>query len=642
MPLQTRLRNYLIVLAYDAALVACSYAISLLLRLGENFTINNASLWPGMALLTGCYVGCSLLFGIYQQVWRYISIQDLLNLAKASIFSIFWFLPLLFIYNRLEEMPRSLPFINLLVMMALLGGVRLLVRLRRDDHTMQNLTSIPEKQKISVLLVGVNTLSESFLRDTVGNRYSQYRVVGLLDNDFNKIGRNIRGVLVYNRVRDVEEVLSKFQEQSIPLQKIIITPDTVSGKEISALLSVAEKHGLTVASLPRLTDFKQTRSSTIPLKKIDVEDLLGRPQKTLDKESMGRLVQGRKVLITGAGGTIGGELARQIAEFSPSHITLYEQSEHHLYLIDMELRERHPQLAINAVIGDVRSTPHVEHTIRTHAPHIVFHAAALKHVPMSELNVCEAVSTNILGTRNVADACIAAHIPQMVLISTDKAVNPTNVMGATKRFAELYIQSIAQQKHTTLFSVIRFGNVLGSTGSVVPLFQRQLQQGGPLTITHPDVTRYFMTVREAVELVVLAAALSHQDHEKQPQGHIYVLDMGQPVKITELAEQMIRLAGLKSHDVKLEFTGLRPGEKLHEELFYPHEHLLPTVYDGILLARTDIPSRTHVEQALEQLAISVTALDAKNTFHQLQEALPEFVPTVSEAHENATTTPLAA
>lgn len=626
MPLQTRLRNYLQVLLYDAALVALSYVVSLLLRLGDHFSFNNHSLVPGALIVTLTYVMFALVFRVYQQVWRYISIQDLLTIAKTCTLSLLCMLPLLFWVNRLEDMPRSLPLINWLVMVALLAGMRLLVRLRRNEDTMQNLTSIPEKQKISVLLVGVNTLSESFLRDTVGNRYAQYRVVGMLDNDLQKIGRNIRGVPVYHRVREVQEVLEKLQAQDIPLQKIIITPDTISGKDVSFLLQIAENHGLTVALLPRLTDFRQTKTSKLELKKIDVEDLLGRPQKTLNLQSMDTLIRGKRVFITGAGGTIGSELARQIASYAPAALTLYEQSEHHLYLIDMELRTQHAALTIHPVVGDVRNSTHVRHHLQHATPDIVFHAAALKHVPMSELNVCEAIATNIFGTQNVADACRELGIGQMVQISTDKAVSPTNVMGATKRFAEHYIQTLNQKPDCkTLFTVLRFGNVLGSTGSVVPLFQKQLQQGGPLTVTHPDITRYFMTVREAVELVLQAAALAHEND--QPQGHMFVLDMGQPVKIVELAEQMIRLAGLRPHeDIQISYTGMRPGEKLHEELFYPHEHLLPTVYEGILLARTEIPAQTTIAKALDVLHENVATLDDALAHTALQTAVPDFIP----------------
>src|SRR5262249_24182146 len=319
---------------------------------------------------------------------------------------------------------------------------------------------------------------------------------------------------------------------------------------------------------------------------VAIEDLLGRPQAVLDRESMRRLIEGRRVLVTGAGGTIGAELVRQVAALGPPRLTLFDSSESQLYSIDREILEAHPDLPREALIGDVRDAARVDEAIATARPELVFHAAALKHVPIVEAHPIEGVLTNTIGTRNVAEACRANRVGAMVLISTDKAVNPGNVMGATKRVAEMICQALdlAEAAHPsgTRYVTVRFGNVLGSTGSVVPLFQHQLTRGGPLTVTHPEITRFFMTVREAVELVLQAAALAQ---EEEARGRIFVLDMGEPVRIVDLARQMIRLAGLKpDQDVRIEFIGLRPGEKLHEELFYGDEALAPTRIPSIRLA----------------------------------------------------------
>src|SRR6185437_793953 len=345
-------------------------------------------------------------------------------------------------------------------------------------------------------------------------------------------------------------------------------------------LDIADELSIPLARLPRITEFKATVAEETPaIEPIAIEDLLGRPQTVLDRPGMRALIAGRRVLVTGAGGTIGSELARQIAGYEPARITLLDSSEYALYTIDRELQERHGALPRLALIGDVRDRRRIDEVMAAERPELVFHAAALKHVPMVEANPSEGVLTNVIGTRNVAEACRLHGVRAMVMISTDKAVNPANVMGASKRLAESICQALDVQESRkpggTRFVTVRFGNVLGSTGSVVPLFQRQLAAGGPLTVTHPEIQRFFMTVREAVELVLQASALAMKGGEER--GKIFVLDMGEPVKIVDLARQMIRLAGKRpDRDVKIEFVGLRPGEKLHEELFHEQEPLVPT------------------------------------------------------------------
>jgi len=358
---------------------------------------------------------------------------------------------------------------------------------------------------------------------------------------------------------------------------------------------------------------------------VAIEDLLGRPQAVLDRESMRRLIEGRRVLVTGAGGTIGSELVRQVAALGPRRLTLFDSSEYQLYSIDREILEAHPDLPREAIIGDVRDAALIGETIREARPELVFHAAALKHVPIVEAHPIEGVLTNTLGTRNVGEACRAHGVATMVLISTDKAVNPGNVMGATKRAAEMICQALdlaeAQPAGGTRFVTVRFGNVLGSTGSVVPLLQSQLARGGPLTVTDREITRYFMTVREAVELVLQAAALAQEDAVR---GRIFVLDMGEPVKIVDLARQMIRLAGLKAdEDVRIEFIGLRPGEKLHEELFYADEALAPTRIPSIRLASARGLDATALAPLLDALGEAARSRRTERMLEVLARLVPE-------------------
>jgi len=361
-----------------------------------------------------------------------------------------------------------------------------------------------------------------------------------------------------------------------------------------------------------------------------LEDLLGRPQAVLDRDGMARLIRGRRVLVTGAGGTIGAELARQIAAFSPSRIVLVDNSEFALYGIEMELRERFPVLTIVPLLRDVRERAEVDEFLGAETPEIVFHAAALKHLPMVEANPIEGVLTNVIGSRNVAEAARAFGASLVVMISTDKAVNPTSVMGASKRIAESYCQALDLHEarwrtplaNGTRYVTVRFGNVLGSTGSVVPLFQRQLASGGPLTVTDPEVSRFFMTVREAVELVLQASALSPDGDAR---GKIFVLDMGEPVKIIDLAHQMIRLAGLRpDHDIAIEFIGLRPGEKLHEELFHPAEPLIPTASPAIRLAAPRTSDYAMLARSIDELEEVARARREERVLQLLERLVPEY------------------
>ena len=370
------------------------------------------------------------------------------------------------------------------------------------------------------------------------------------------------------------------------------------------------------------------------LQPVVIEDLLDRAQLPLDREGMARLIQGRRVLVTGAGGTIGGELSRQVAALGPAELTLLDHGEFALYEIDLELRERHPEVRRRAVLADIRDEARIRRLVEEIRPELVFHAAALKHVPMVENDPLEGLLTNALGTRIVADAARAAGCRAMVFISTDKAVNPTSVMGASKRLAEMYCQALDMTARSAepggmRCVTVRFGNVLGSTGSVVPLFRRQLERGGPLTVTHPDMRRYFMTVREAVGLVLQASVIGAEDREDQPpelrEGGIFVLDMGQPVIIVDLARRMIRLAGLRPEiDVEIRFTGLRPGEKLYEELFHGQEPPRPTRFEGLLVATPRTADPALVGRAIDEIAAACRGGNPRAALTQLGRLVPEF------------------
>jgi len=612
--------------AHDIVMAALAFALSMYLRVGDLVL-----LYPSEVLVHGTLtftVIAAVVFrvmGLYRGVWRYASLGDLMAITRATTLVILVFLAVMFMWTRLDGLPRSLPFINWFVLMALLGGPRFLYRLyrdrridfRRDDRGLG---------RIPVLLVGSGDGAELFIRAVSRQRDGAYRVVGIVAERDSRVGRVIHGIEVAGTTDELAAVVERLAAQGRRPQRLVLTDEHMDGARVRELLDEAHALGMTLARIPSLTDFKAGVEDEVEIKPIAVEDLLGRPQMPLDRDAMGGLIAGRRVLVTGAGGSIGSELVRQVCGFGPAGVTLLDSSEYQLYQIDLEIAERYPDLARRAVIADVRDRRRLDALFAETAPELVFHAAALKHVPLVELNPFEGVMTNVVGTANVAEACRAAGVAVMVLISSDKAVNPTNIMGATKRIAEQVCQALDLGRGAaggTRFVTVRFGNVLGSTGSVVPLFQRQLAAGGPLTITHPEMTRYFMTVGEAVELVLEASALGAASAEHA--GRIFVLEMGQPVKILDLARQMIRLAGLKPDvDVRIEVVGLRPGEKLYEELFHAGEALVPTAYAGVMAAAPRAADADEIRRAVAALSEACARSDAETMNAIVRALVPEY------------------
>ncbi len=607
-------------------MAAFSFPLALYLRTGDwMIYLARDYLWQGTILFAGVAAIVFLFSGLYRGIWRYASTDDLVAITKAVTLTVLLFLPVLFVLTRMEQVPRSLPIINWFVLAALLGGPRFLYRVVKDKR-LDNVLVPSGTPRIPVLLIGAGDATELFLRDQRRDRSSPYVVLGILDEKGNRTGMRIHGVEVFGSLDDMEALLTSGTLSERP-QKLILSKSDPTPELIRQVTGLAEKHGLSISRLPRLSELKQgTDESHTEIRPIAIEDLLGRPQQKLDLNSMRGLIAGKRVLVTGAGGSIGSELARQSAGFNPAELALFDASEYLLYQIDMNLTESHPDLPKRPYLGDIRDRTRIAEVMSEFKPELVLHAAALKHVPMVEHNPVEGVLTNTVGSRIVADACRAAGVGCMVQISTDKAVNPTNVMGATKRLAEAYIQAldpVSRASGSTRFVSVRFGNVLGSTGSVVPLFTRQLATGGPLTVTHPEITRYFMTVREAVELVLQASAVGIEDSEAS--GRIFVLDMGTPVKVLDLARQMIHLAGLTpDKDIKIEFTGLRPGEKLYEELLHEEEDVLPSRAPGTTLAAPRAAALPDMETALTALETVARNREAAQVLEQLARLVPEF------------------
>ncbi|MGE5548207.1 MAG: polysaccharide biosynthesis protein [Solirubrobacterales bacterium] len=605
---------------HDLVMAAASLVLSLYLRVGDDITSYGGMLSVGVLVFTLVAAAVFRIAGMYRGVWRYASVNDLMAITRAVTLTILLFLPVMFLWNRLDSMPRSLPLINWFVLMTLVGGPRFVYRLFKDRR-LEAKASAADK-RVPVLLVGCDDDAELFIRATQRNPLAQYRAVAMISDKANRVGRNIHGVSVIGTTDRLPDLLKGLAERGDRPQKLVIADDRLAGDAVRELLDQADRLGLPLSRAPKVTDFKTVGEDTVSVRPIALEDLLGRPQAVLDQDGMRQLIRGKRVLVTGAGGSIGSELVRQIAGFGPDELVLVDNCEYALYRIDLEMAETKPDLRRTALLGDVRDRQSLDTIFAAHRPQLVFHAAALKHVPIVEANPVEGVLTNVVGSRNVADACVAFGVSAMVMISTDKAVNPTNVMGTTKRVAEMYCQSLDLEQLGTRFVTVRFGNVLGSTGSVVPLFQRQLERGGPLTVTHPEIERFFMTIREAVELVLQASTLGVSHHD---QGKIYVLDMGKPVKIVDLARQMIRLAGLRpDKDVEIVFTGLRPGEKLYEEVFHGAEETEPTDRDGILLASPRSVDIKELAASLHDLTAASRQRDCGQVRRLLQGLVPEF------------------
>jgi FlaA1/EpsC-like NDP-sugar epimerase len=570
-------------------------------------------------------------FGLATQYWRFAGLGDMRAIAGSAVLGAGLY-ALLFLAAGLALPSVSFPAIHALALAILLAAPRLAYRLWRDRRDGRGGGDVGDA--VPILLVGDGEGADLFLRALGRGRGALYRVLGLLAPSARQTGRRIQGQPILGTIAETEQILEKLAAAETPPRFLVVTTD-LPGETLGHLLECADRAGVSVRRAPdptRLAAASTARAQAgLDLRPIAIEDILNRKQVPLDRDGMARLIAGRRVLITGAGGSIGAELSRQVAGFGPAEIALLDNGEYALWQIDLELATAHPTLARSTLIADIRDAARLRAVCERFRPDLVFHAAALKHVPMVEANPLEGLLSNAVGTRNVADAARAAGATVMVQISTDKAVNPTSVMGAAKRLAEMYCQALdlaGREKAGGLRCItVRFGNVLGSTGSVVPLFQRQLAAGGPLTVTHPDMRRYFMTVREAVGLVLQAAVVGTTAPElsEAALGGIFVLDMGEPVKIVDLARQMIRLAGLRPEtDIAIRFTGLRAGEKLFEEMFHGQEPPKPTRYPGLLMAAPRTADLAIISRALDELAGACSRGQEGQALALLARLVPEF------------------
>ncbi len=546
-------------------------------------------------------------FRLYRSLWRFASLPDLIQIAKAILVGSACIICAGFLYDRLQSIPRSVPFIYSALLPILIGTPRLIYRAWKD----QVATMLTGKR---TLIVGAGRAGERLVRELLKAHNPEYRPVVLVDDDPKKKGREIRGIRVAGGCQKIPKLVAKYR-----IDVILIAIPSATDRQMRRIVEYCEQAEVPLLTLPSLKESLFYRSVGIGLREVSIEDLLGRKPAQLDWHAIHTHLCHKTVMVTGAGGSIGAELCRQLALLPIERLILFELCEYNLFRIEHDLRRSFPKLSIVPILANITDPTSVRQAMETHRPQIVFHAAAYKHVPLLETQIREAVHNNCLGTRIVAEAAIEAGVEEFVLISTDKAVNPCNVMGATKRAAEMICQSL-DRVGTTRFITVRFGNVLDSAGSVVPLFREQIRQGGPITVTHPEISRYFMTIPEACQLIMQAAAIGKG-------GEIFVLDMGEPIKIRYLAEQMIRLSGKRPGiDIEIRYTGLRPGEKLSEELFYADENLVPTCHRKLLLAYSRPCDPRIIAKLLDQLSKACQAYDEEQLLLLLRTLVPEYRP----------------
>jgi len=608
---------YMLALA-DCCIFALSLISAYFLRLSFSLSLSD---WARILYILPWIILVKFItfnvFDVYRGMWRYFSFPDAVRLLKAAMLASLIIITALLLMTQFKGYPRSVFLADAIFTFFFCGILRASIRLlyQQGPPGFGSHTNAAARKPTRVLIIGAGDAAENIIREVQGNTSARYTVAACLDDDPAKRHRSLHGIPVDGPVDELENLVEKYRAK-----EVLIAIPSASGERMREIVGVCEQWGGAFKTLPSMTALISGQVSVRDLREVQYEDLLGRPPVKLDENRIIHYLQGKDVAITGAGGSIGAELCRQVLRFKPGSITLIESSELNLYHIENELRQMAPSIAIHAVLGRVQDGALIEQVFQRRRPQVVFHAAACKHVPMVELNPWEAVYTNILGSHTVMRAAIKVGTERFVQISSDKAVRPTNVMGASKRAAEILLQ--AEASGQTRCMAVRFGNVVGSSGSVVPLFQEQIRKGGPVTVTDPDMTRYFMTIPEACQLVLQAGTLGEG-------GEIFVLEMGTPVKIDTMARDLIRLSGKEpDRDIAIIYTGLRPGEKLYEELITHGEGIVPTAHEKILVLRRNAPPLpgTNREDWLQSLVQCADHQDGESIKQILQQWISEYRP----------------
>jgi FlaA1/EpsC-like NDP-sugar epimerase len=580
----------LLAFAHDVVAAAAAWVIAFWLR----FNLDVPQPYEAMMLESLLWVvplqgAIFWLFGLYRGIWRYASVPDLKRIVSAVVVAALA-LPALFLMLQVA-VPRSVLIFDPILLVMLMGGSRLAYRVWKE----QGLGALTASAREPVVILGADETAVTLLKEL--ERSPQWRAAAVFDDNDARIGRQIQGVRILGKLGDLPAICAR-----LGIQHAIISMPAASHSARRRAVKICTEAGLRVMTVPSYDDLVSGKVTVSQIRHVELDDLLGRDPVVLDTAGLKEWIHDRVVMVTGAGGSIGSELCRQLARFDPRAIVLFELSEFALYTIEQEFRRLHASIPLICAIGDVKHRPRVEEVMRAHHPSVVFHAAAYKHVPLMESeNAWQAVLNNVAGTHVVAEAAMLGGVEKFVLISTDKAINPTSVMGASKRLAEMVCQAL-QKPAGTRFVMVRFGNVLGSTGSVIPKFREQIAAGGPVTVTHPEITRYFMSIPESAQLVLQAGLMGNG-------GEIFVLDMGEPVLIADLARDLIRLSGFSEDEIRIAYTGLRPGEKLFEELLAADEGSLPTPHPKLRIAQARRENEAWLSQLLDWLRQPATSDD---------------------------------
>ena len=605
-------------LIVDAALVAVSYIGAYLLRYeGTLPTYEWQMLLHVLPFLLAIKLICFAFFGLYRGMWRYTSLEDMKNVIKGTAAaSLIFMLAVLFLYH-FQGFSRAALIIDWLLSVLFIGGARVAVRLLLTNNIssfwmMAPKVSSKRPSDRRLIIIGAGAAGEKAAREILENPGLKLQPIGFLDDDIQKQGKAIHGILVLGEVEDITRLREDFDE-------ILIAIPSAKGEQMRRIVKYCEETGKRFRTMPSISELIDGKTYLKAIREVRIEDLLGREEVYLEKELLRSSYENKKILVTGAGGSIGSELVRQICRYHPRSLALLDFSEFNLFQVERMCWEDFPDVVVNSYLTDIRDKEALQRMFDDYMPEVVFHAAAYKHVPLQETHPRETIYNNVLGTRNLVEAAIGATVDRFVLVSTDKAVRPTNVMGAAKRVAEMYLQ-YRNGSSKTHFMAVRFGNVLGSSGSVVPIFQQQIAQGGPVTVTHPDVRRFFMSIPEAAQLILQAGAMGEG-------GEIFILDMGKAVRIADLARDLIQLHGYEPEkDIAVTYVGLRPGEKLYEELITVGEGIEDTTHKKIKVIRRPQDDDIPLDESIDQLIAVADTYEADAIKKKLRDIIPEYMP----------------
>jgi len=626
MKLKYLYKNFFIVLGIDCFLLTGSLFAAYMMRfefsIPDYFFTNFLKVLPFVLFMKAA---CFYFFDLYRGMWRYTSISDLFNIIKASTISTLFIITFILLRHQFLGYPRSVFLIDWCLTILAISGFRLGVRFYFESatqdgewfHALQSII-VPYKKKIpgtnNLLIIGAGDAGEKIYREIRDNARLRYLVVGFLDDDSLKHGKKIHGIPVLGYINDIKDAASK-----VKADEALIAVPSASSKQMRRIIELCDKSGLKYKTIPGMGELINGKVTVNAIREVAYRDLLGREIIKLEEEEIGAYLQNQNVLVTGAGGSIGSELCRQICRFRPKKIILFERAESPLHDIELELKQEFKDVDVIPILADIQDRSQIEKVFKMSFPQIVFHAAAYKHVPVLELQPWKAIDNNVLGTKNLVEISDKYEVNRFVLVSTDKAVRPANVMGASKRLSEMLVQGQnGCGLSDTKFMIVRFGNVVGSVGSVIPLFKKQIQKGGPVTVTHPEVTRFFMTIPEACQLILQAGAMGEG-------GEIFVLDMGTPIKIDDMARDLIRLSGFEPDvDIKIEYIGLRPGEKLFEELITEGENIVPTRHEKIMVLKGVECDLQKLNGQIEELSLIAREQDGEQIKMKLKNIVPEY------------------